>query len=89
MTDLIARYRELEDLKLRVDSELIAVENSLRFAGFIPIKGRPRVAPTHTQAEARECHARHQRGERGEWIDAGERQYQRDRKRLKRESRVA
>lgn len=87
MTDLVTRYGELQALKLRVDSELIAVENGLRVAGFMPIKGRPRIAPTHTEAEAREAHARHQRGETDDWIDAGERQYQRDRKRLKRETR--
>lgn len=78
---LARRYVELQDLKKKVDTELAAVENGLRMAGLLAGAGRPRLAPTHTVAEAREAHRRFAAGERDEaWVLDGERQYQRERK---------
>ena len=79
--DALARLEQLQALRLRIDIEITAVENGLKVAGVLDNRGRPRVVPTHTLAEAKAAHAAHKRGERSDWIDAGERQYQRERKR--------
>lgn len=76
IADLLARRAELERLLVEVETEIVAVEDGLRVAGLMPA-GRPRKRPTHTPAEAREAHARHQAGESSDWIDEGERQYKR------------
>lgn len=82
---LAARYIELQDLKKKVDSELAAVENGLRMAGLLALRGKPRLAPTHTVTEAREAHRRFAAGDRGsKWVIDGERQYQRERKNARR-----
>jgi hypothetical protein len=57
-------------------------------AGLMPA-GRPALAPTHTLAESRQAHAAYQRGHRDDWTMAGERQYQRDRKRAARERKAS
>jgi hypothetical protein len=51
--------------------------------------GRPALAPTHTLADSRKAHAAYMRGHRDDWTTAGERQYQRDRKRAKRERQAS
>lgn len=83
IASLAAKYVELQELKKRLDTEIVAVEQGLRVAGLLPA-GRPKVAPTHTAGEARDAHRRHAKGERSDWVDAGERQYQREAKRRRR-----
>jgi hypothetical protein len=82
---LLDRYRHLQELKRRVDAELIAVESGLLVAGVLSKRGRRPIAPTHTIEEAREAHRRWAAGETDDpWVKAGERQYQRDSKRRRR-----
>lgn len=79
--ELSARYIELQELKKKLDGEIVSVERGLRVAGLLVVRGKPRLAPTHTIAEARDAHRRWQKGERDdEWVAAGERQYQRENK---------
>lgn len=85
---LAAKYVELQGLRKRIDTELTAVENGLRVAGLMPA-GRPTKPPTHTLTEARAAHARWGRGLRDDDTVAGERQYQRERKRAARRRTAA
>ena len=78
---LRARYERLMVLQRELEAEIVAVTNGLRVAGLMPA-GRPRIAPTHTADEARAAHAAYSRGHRDDWTVDGERQYQRDRKRV-------
>lgn len=43
--------------------------------------GRPRIPVTYTDDERREAHRRYVAGERGDWVEHGEREYQRVAKR--------
>jgi hypothetical protein len=83
---LRARYVELEELRTRIDFELIVVENALRAANAWTRPGRPRKPPTHTPEEAKEAHRLWMAGQRSAWIDAGYRQYERENKRTRRQA---
>lgn len=85
---LRARYYQLLKVKQQLDTDIVAAENGLRMAGLMPA-GRPALAPTHTLADSRKAHAAYMRGHRDDWTTAGERQYQRDRKRAKRDRQAS
>lgn len=85
--EMVARRDHLLDLRRRLESELVALERGLKVAGVLDGRGRPVSERTHTEADAREAHRRWARGERGEWVQAGERQYQREIKRSERARR--
>ena len=80
---LLTRYHRLQVLNQRIETELAALGAALRVAGLMPA-GRPRIAPEFTSAQARAAHARFRSGADDEQTKAGERQYQRDRKRAAR-----
>lgn len=69
----------LVDLRATVDAELADVTATLHQLGAL--QSRALLPPTHTVDEARDAHRRFNAGDRDEWVVAGERQYQRDRKR--------
>lgn len=87
LSEQLQRLAALEELKRRVEADITAIKNGLIVAGHIDARGRRYKPPTHTDTEAKEAHAAHQRGERSDWIDAGERQYQREKKRATRPQR--
>jgi hypothetical protein len=84
---LAQRHRDLQALKRNLEVEIVAVEDQLRAIGRWGQAGRPRIAPTHTDAEALECVTRYLAGERTPWIVAGWRQYKRDTRRRERQAR--
>lgn len=80
--ELEKRHRELQALKKRVEVEIVAIQDALRMHGRWGRAGRPRKAPTHTDAEALDAHNRYMRGETEDpWVVEGHRQYQRDSRR--------
>lgn len=85
--ELRARHRQLEALKRNVEVEIVAVEDALRAMGEWGKRGRRRISPTHTDAEALDCVNRYLAGERTPWIEAGYRQYKRDTRRRERQER--
>lgn len=88
--ELEARHKALQGLKRNVELEIVVVQDLLRAVGRWGQAGRPRTPPTHTDAEALECHRRYLDGERTPWIIAGYQQYKRDqRRRLYQERRAA
>lgn len=82
--ELAARHAGLQQSKRTIEAEMVAVEDRLRAEGQWHRAGRPRKPPTHTEAEAREANKRWQAGERTPWVEAGRRQYVRERRRLNR-----
>jgi hypothetical protein len=83
--ELVQRHRELQALKRNLEVEIVAVQDELRAHGLWGQAGRPRIAPTHTEAEALDCVNRYNAGERTPWIVAGWRQYKRDTRRRERQ----
>lgn len=82
--DLLERRAKLAKLRKEIDAEIVAIDNGLRMAGVLRLRGRPRKAPAYTDLEAREAHARHQAGERTPEVIEGHRQYQRENTRQRR-----
>lgn len=87
--ELQDRYSRLEDLRARIEFELVVVENALRAANAWSRPGRPRKPPTHTPEEAKAAHRLWMAGQRSTWIEAGHRQYERDNKRARRHAAAA
>lgn len=79
--ELERRHVELQTLQRNVAAEIVAVQDMLRAIGRWGRAGRPRRPPTHTAAEATDCHARYRAGERTPWVEEGRKQYERDRRR--------
>lgn len=79
--ELEARHAELQQLKQRLEVEIVAIQDGLRMHGRWGRAGRPRKPPTHTDAEALDCHNRYAAGDRTPWVVAGHQQYQREERR--------
>lgn len=82
--DLLTLWQRKADLlraRDTVDSELVAIEDALRERKAPGMAGRPRKDYTMTREEATEAHRLFNAGERSEWIDRGEREYGRRRRR--------
>lgn len=80
------RYAALEALQDKVATEKQAIEDQLRALGRWGRAGRRRLPPTHTPEEAEEAHRMWIEGQRTPWIEAGQRQYQRERRRAYRQA---
>jgi hypothetical protein len=93
---LRARWRQLCEIRANLDREMGAVRNGLLMAGDsdVMLDGKKTLGRvgrtaepspyTYTEREAKAAHALHAAGEDSEWVQHGERAYQREKKRAER-----
>jgi hypothetical protein len=85
----LLKRSKLRNLKNQVEAQLRAVENALLMYSDVPIEAEKATAYAYTDREMKSAHTMHAAGERTPWVDAGERAYQRQKKRAERARKKA